>query len=340
MNTPDIFETIISTTVYWDHITSTVGEFALKILTVLLSCIHNACKFQSTADLTFANSILFKGDIAIFRGSSADAFFTDDVTKIFHVAGNALILGLTILALFKNLFADSRRAEPPTKIIFRSTFYTFLVSFYDVWVNAIFKILFFPVSRSINNIRIDDITTTIESKFSMSGTGLTDDSFMSSTKTTEFGFASLSLLRAIVLIIMLYPLIIQFGCLFLELIERFIHIFLLVLFGPLLLACGASPSTERIASTWLHVFINTTILLVVNLFLSKLSLLAFTNFVSNMCSPSGYASLKDTIMPFFLLYVLIRVSYKSDDIFNSLGLETLSAHNMFEKIDRLIKQLT
>lgn len=339
MNTPDIFDYIFSTVAYWDHVTSSIGEICLSILLVMANCVQEACLFQSTADLTFKNSMLLRDETGILT-TVKSLFFSEDITKIMQSAGNILILGLTIICLIKNLFANTKQYESPIKILGRSAFFTFLVSFYHIWVNALFKIVFFPISRTIRNIRIEDVDSAIKSKLATTGQGLSDSSFATDANSVDFSFISLSFIRAILLIIVAFPLIIQFCCLFVELIERFIHIFFLTLFGPLLLACGANFSTERISSTWIHVFINTIILLVVNLLMTKLSLIAFVNFMKYLSTSDGYATLKDAVIPYITLYVVIRISYKMDNIFNAIGLEALSATNMFEQVERVLKRLT
>ena len=86
MNTPHIFEIIFSTTVYWDHIVSTIGELALKVLSVIVSAIQDACLISTSAEFTYAGSILFNPSTGIFRFTSH--IFTEDVTKTFPPAAN------------------------------------------------------------------------------------------------------------------------------------------------------------------------------------------------------------------------------------------------------------
>ncbi len=330
---------IFSTTGAWNHFTSAVGEFVLNILTFVVEALYSLCKFEETADLTFANSILLNSDSGILNPSIGDKIFNGDITRIFQPAAVLLIMGFTIIALFKNLISDRKAYVSPMVIIGKSTFYTILVAYYHIWLNGLFGVVFHPIAASIETIAITDVKSMILTKFSMNGTGLTDSDYMSSLKTTDFDFLSLSFLRSGLLLFVLIPLLIQFCCLFLEVMERFIHVFFIILFGPLFLSCGANTSTERIASTWLETFINTTALLVINLLLVKLCLTAFVNFVTYMALPDGYGTLKDTVIPFITLYVLIRVSYRFDNLFESIGFTTVTASNIFEQIDRQMHKI-
>lgn len=317
---------IMAFSAVFDYIVGAIGEFAVLLFDKISGALIEACTLKSSFTETYS-ALLFNSETGLFRAASgaSNIFGTNpDPTAILVAAALGLVFGLLVWQLFKSLFGNLIAADDPGRIIWKGCFYTLLISTYKVWTNAILSLVFSPLYDSFSNLSTDssEFSEGMFNRLFNADDPL--DALLFATNSINPVFLGKSLLKSIVLLILMFPIGIKFIQLSLEIIERFLQMFFIVLFGPLCLACGVSSSLAEPPRKWFSVFINGLVGLILNVLGIKLSMLAFQNFVAAFCLGS-YATVGECFTSFIAVYAIFKISCEMDNIQSKLGFDTLHA---------------
>ncbi len=324
-----------------DALIAAVGELVMLIFSVFANAITDLCTMEGSFQDTF-NELLF-GAKGIFRNS--DSLFSEkDPTKLLSAAGSILLFGLMIIELFKSMFGSYVKAESPEKIIGKGLFYTVVVSYYHIWANGILSLLISPIYKSFEGVSAGGVGSVVAGSIGESFKKMYEafqswdfsaaEAAAGTVATTTIlstnpMFVGTSAIRGILFIILAIPIGVKFFAFIIEIVERYLQIFFITLFGPLCLACGVTPSTETVAKKWFSSWLNSMIIMCVNIFFVKLSLIAVANFAANMASGLTSAGfIQDVVIPFFATYSVLKIACETDNIANKLGLNTIQASGM------------
>lgn len=326
---------IMAFSAVFDYIVGAIGEFAVLLFDKISGALIEACTLKSSFTDTYS-ALLFNSTTGVFRQSTdTDSIFgaNPDPTTILIAAALGLVFGLLVWQLFKSLFGNLIAADDPVKIIWKGCFYTFLIATYKFWTNAILSLVFSPLYTKFAELKTDstELTNGVFNELaSLSETSVTNrvwDTLGFTAGTVTGVFLTVSLFKSIILLILMFPIGIKFIQLSLEIIERFLQMFFVVVFGPLCLACGVSPSLSEPCRKWFSVFVNGLIALLLNVLGIKLSMLAFQNFVSAF-SHNSFASLGECFVNYIAVYAIFKISCEMDNIQNHLGFDTLRSGGM------------
>lgn len=324
-----ILKLIFAFSSVFDWIAGALGELAVKFFDMIGNSLIEACTLQESFTATYSK-LLFDSSEGLFReAEGATNFFTNtDPTSITTAAALGLVMGLVIWQMFKSLFGNYLQAEDPARILFKGLLYSLLISTYSIWTNGILKLVFSPLYKSFADVSTAGASANSTNTFFADlFTAVSNDTNPVMGALADYyagiSFVSMQLVKSVVLLILMFPIGIKFIQLALEIIERFLQIFFVVIFGPLCLACGVSPAWSAPAQKWFHIYINGMVGLILNIFGIKLSLLALQNFIYNFSSVTS--TLGKTFIQYIAVYALFKISAEFDNIQNKLGFDTLSA---------------
>lgn len=329
-----LFEPILSLINVLTNLIATLGELSTIFFTIFAECIVSLCTMEDSFQSTFS-TLLFDSSKGIFRNNG---IFPDSVdpTKILQAAGNALLFGLIIIELLRSMFGNYSKAESPERILGRGVIYTIAISFYHIWTNGILSLVISPIYKSFGDtVSLESTLAQSVQDFKSKVLSTADEGPLKAIADVGIGllFSGSALIRNIILLILTLPLVIKFVTFTIEIVERYLQIFFLVLFGPLCLACGVNPNLEMVAKKWFSVWLNGMIVLCINIFFVKLSIVAVTNFISLMVGSYSSAStltllVKNVLVPFFATYAVMKIGSETDNIANKLGLTNLQANGL------------
>jgi hypothetical protein len=115
--------------------------------------------------------------------------------------------------------------------------------------------------------------------------------------------------------IILIAIIIAFGKLFIEIIERYVFLFVLLYLSPLFSSTLASKETSGIFKKFVSMFISQCIIFVLNIWFLKMVISMFQNLTA---APAVFLAL-------LMGYAMLRIAAKIDNYLNQLGLNSALA---------------
>lgn len=312
-------EIIISMSSIFDWIVGSVGELFVFFFDKLTQALIESVSLKDTYTSTFMSIFFSSGKpLGLFAGKDS-IFSSINLLTMFRSASLVIILILTTISLFKCLFGNLVGAEPPSKIIFRAMAYTFAIGTYEIWTNAILKLVFSPIFKAFKETTAGNVFSSLYATRSQSDDGVMAKLFADTNMT----YLALDTIKAIILLIALFPLGIQIIKMILEIVERFTILFFQMLFGPLCIACGASMSTENVAKKWFSTYINAHIGLIINILFIKLGLLSVSNWAANFSD--GGTNMFFAIVQYCAVYAIFKVGCEADQHMARLGLDMLQA---------------
>ena len=253
------------------------------------------------------------------------SFLGERVNLIYAMQGIgiSLLSAIYLIHLIKSMFynLNSQGAiEHPMNILKRALFYGAILAIYPMLVTAIFRGVFSPLNEPVKSLDIKlDILNILEA-----GIGTPPESF-GELLVNAIGGLALSVISSVVKLIGMLFLVFHFFRLLLEMVERFLQVFFLTLFGPICIACGASPVLFEISYRWFIVWLNSGIMCIVNVFMSKLSLIAIYNFLQTYPDIAVDGSLGRMLVRFILTYATIRIGYTMDNYLSQMDVPILRA---------------
>lgn len=321
----------------FDALIGVIGEAFVYVFNLFTDLLVDLCTMEESFTATYSKTLFGEKGLFLNPGSSVSVFPSEtvDPTKILQAAGFSLLFGLMIIQLLKSMFGEYSKAESPQIILVKGLAYTVAISFYHIWTNGILKIIISPIFKSFAKTESGTVASATGATISNCFQSLSDNilGWDGDTLLDKVGFAAQSvvfetggLFKTIFFLIVCIPLGIKFISFSFEICERYIQIFFITLFGPLCLACGVNPNLETVSKRWFSTWLNAMILICIDMFFIKLSIVATVNFISSLAVDIGSLSiLKDCIVPYIAVYSLMKIAGDADDIANALGLSSIGA---------------
>ncbi len=295
---------------------------------------------EDSFSATYADTLFGSRGLLTTPGSLDGGIFKSgmsDPTKIMQTAGISILLGLMIFQLFKSLFGEYIQSESPDKVITKGLAYCIAISFYHIWSNALLKLVISPIFKSFKNVETSTVAATAGTDVSncfhtmyqnVERWGNNPDEFLSKfgTIAERLLFESEAVLRGVLFLILCIPLGIKFVSFSFEVVERYIQIFFITILGPVCMACGISPKLEHVSKRWFSTWLNSMLILCLNMFFIKLSIIATTNFIAGLAETIDHIDLvRDVVIPFVAVYSLMKIAGEIDDIADKVGLNNVGA---------------
>lgn len=299
---------------------------------------------------TFSNSLL--GPNGLYYSESANAMFPktgDQILSILEGVALCFIVLMMTFQLMRSMFIKDYRPDSPLRIVGRGMIFGFIIMNYKLIVDTLIGGVFAPIYKTAEEQ--EDIANTLVGAFSDIGRSTTV--YAPETVAETLGAAGDALLElflskavfivSLIKIIVVVHLLVKFMALALEVIERFVEMFFLTMFGPLCIAVGFNPRS-KVFGNWLAFFIDGYVLMAINILMTKLSLVAIMNFlrafnkitgagpaelvvslVINHGSTEGVPSFGSVFVKWAATYATIKIGCEFDDIMNNLGFKVAQA---------------
>ena len=210
----------------------------------------------------------------------------DDMARVLMAAGWALLLGNLVFQALKSMAAGLGFEGEDPKLLFARTF---VFAFLLLASPQICRIGLDLTSSIMDLLSIPDATNV----------ALVDESI--------FGTLTASWLMAIICSVIVMFKVLK---LTIELAERYVILAMLALTAPLAFAMGGSKNTAGIFTGWCRMFGSMCLLMVTNLVCFKM----LFSVVSTV--PSGL----DVLPWMVLIFAIVKVAHKSDEIITRIGL--------------------
>ena len=210
----------------------------------------------------------------------------DDMAQVLLAAGWALLLGNLVFQALKSMAAGLGFEGEDPKLLFARTF---VFAFLLLASPQICRIGLDITSKMMDLLQIPDATNV----------SLVDESI--------FGTLTASWLMAIICSVIVMFKVLK---LTIELAERYVILAMLALTAPLAFAMGGSKNTAGIFTGWCRMFGSMCLLMVTNLVCFKM----LFSVVSTV--PSGL----DVLPWMVLIFAIVKVAHKSDEIITRIGL--------------------
>ena len=315
-----------------EFIINLLMELVLWLMELFAKSLESMCSIKGNFMDSFSESLL--GSDGLYVSKSGSALFPagSDPLLVMQTAGLCMLIVFTTWSLVKAMFGNLARAESPQKILTDTFIYGIMIVSYSLWVNAFLSVGFAPIYQEVEGATGLDVDWSSMLTTSAAALGVEVGlEFLTGGLLTPV-FLGASVLMCLLKLIFFFSLLGKFVELILEVVERFLQIFFVTIFGPLCIACGTSSSLARVAGTWFRIWINNYVLFILNMFFVKLSLVAMGNLV-NKCAnvfTSAQAALENgqlfiVVGLWLMTYCTIRVGTKTDQIMRSLGFDVLQA---------------
>ena len=210
----------------------------------------------------------------------------DDMAQVLLAAGWALLLGNLVFQALKSMAAGLGFEGEDPRLLFARTF---VFAFLLLASPQICRIGLDLTSNVMDLLSIPDATDV----------ALVDESI--------FGTLTASWLMAIICSVIVMFKVLK---LVIEIAERYVILAMLTLTAPLAFAMGGSKNTAGIFTGWCRMFGSMCLLMVTNLVCFKM----LFSVVSTV--PSGF----DVIPWMVLIFAIVKVAHKSDEIITRIGL--------------------
>ena len=314
-------------------------ELVLWLMQLFAKSLEDMCSIKDNFIGSFSDTLL--GENGLYVSNSGNALFAKggNPMLVLQAAGLSMLVVFTAWSLVKAMFGSLAKVDSPQKILTDTFVYGIMIVTYNLWVNAFISVGFSPMYQEVQNAQgIElDFAKLVASSVAAVGTEMLLDILTGGFTTPVF--LAVSVLLSLLKLIFFFTLLGKLIELILEVVERFLQIFFITIFGPLCIACGTSSALSRVATTWFHVWINSYVLFILNMFFVKLSLVAIGNLAEKCANvftaaeaavDAGGGGLQNTqifavIGMWIMVYCTIRIGTKTDQIMRSLGFDVLQA---------------
>lgn len=313
----------------FDMIVTMLLNVAVVALMALTDGMSEVLKFGDDFLSTY-NKLLFSTDDSGLDGLyvvSGSSFFGDvgDIIGIMQGIGISLLGIIYLIHLIKSMFYNlnsQATIEHPMEILKRALLYGAILVVYPLLVTVVFKQVFSPLNEPVNELELqmgeswEDI---VSASIATSPIDTTEEF------VNAIGSAFTQFVGAVIKLVGMIVIVFHFFRLMLEVVERFLQVFFLTLFGPICIACGASPVLFVVSYSWFMTWLNSGIMCIVNVFMTKLSLIAIYNFLLTFPESVLGGSFGELLIKFFLTYGTIRLGYTMDNYLGQLDVPILRA---------------
>ncbi len=307
-------------------------ELVIWLMQLFAKSLESMCSIKEDFIGSFSDTLL--GEHGLYVSNNGTSLFSKgaDPLLVLQSAGLCMLLLFAVWGLIKAMFGNLARAESPQKIVSDLIIYSLVISTYDLWVNAFLSAGFAPIYQEVENATGMelDLSSLLASSVAAIGAELLLDLVTGGATTPVFLAAGV--LMSLLKLIFFFTLLGKLIELILEVVERFLLIFFVTIFGPLCLACGTSSSLSRVAMTWFRVWLNNYVLFILNMFFVKLSLVAIgnlaekcANVITAVGSDRNSGEIFSVVGLWLLVYCTIRIGTKTDQIMRTLGFDVLQA---------------
>ena len=313
-----------------DLIITMLLDVVLVVLIALTDGLAEVLKFGDDFLSTY-NDLLFSTGGSTGDGlyvTNGQSFFgsVTNLIGIMQVMGIFLLIGIFIINLIKSMFYNlnsQESIEHPMNILKRAFFYAAFIGVFPLLVTAVFKGAFAPLNEPVADLEIS-LRDKIEQIFE-AGTIGTPTGSAWEVILQCIGDVFTQVVSALIKLIGMFVIVFHFFRLLLEVVERFLQLFFLTIFGPICIACGASPTLFEVSYKWFMTWLNSGILCIVNVFMSKLSLIAIYNFLNTYAELTNDGDFRTLFIRFFLTYATIRIGYTMDNYLAQMDVPILRA---------------
>ena len=262
----------------------------------------------------------------ISNNSKADyAFNIEKWGPIMVTIGGFIVAFNLAWELFRAFFGKITESDEPLKILFTGIVNLIKVTCFYVITNLILSVIFLPLYKIFK----EDGEKTVDSIYNMfkrlpattrttALLGMKDNSLASTVAQLEPTNAGTSLLCGLIFFFLSGVAYLSFLNLCIEIAERYIVMFLLLIFGPVCVSFGSNAATASIEkSYWSCLFVG-FFLLLFSVFSIYTYLLGFMSFGSAMMDV-GSKGLVPALAKFILLYAWGRGCMAIDEYMSAVG---------------------
>lgn len=247
------------------------------------------------------------------------------ILDVFTWTGLGLAVLFFVFGLFKSVFGEQLSAQRENPLILLGKFFMaiFVVYFIFEFVNTTVMSIF-VIPHSI----IDGITPPSMALGSLGQLLTTNFSESVSSIATMEDFGRMAV-GIVVFAVCTLIFIIKFLRLFVEMIERYLLMNLLIYSAPLAASTIASPSLSSVFAAWCKMLGGQMILILYNVFSIKLILTAFSAITHSSFDVSSDAGVTASLMGFMIIFGLLNVAQRFDTYLNQLSINAGITGNMF-----------